>query len=567
MLEGRDERLVVILGPAGSGKSVLLEDLAHAAGAKMERAAFFVDDPNLAGPAPLFIDGCDEVGLAVKQRPVGEVQKALGTLKYPAATITCRGIDWNNDSDPKAFKRAYGHYPFVLELLPFTREDALCSLTGGDAGDGPLDQADAESMIQRLDGQDLSDFYTNPLNLEIIAAIVAKDGMDALPKARSELFAEAGRLLCQEHREAGRSNSPLDAISEAEACDAVGLLCLAAVLSGQGVIARERGRGPKHTPAIPDLEKLAITNKLSAVLQSRLFRPNAGEGFLMPVHKMVGDYLAAQWLIRRADGDPRRVRRIMRSLAPEGLPSTDRRALWAWLAGDPAFAPLIVETDPVSALHYGDPDRLSDDNMVALLDAMARRLSEAPGRFSDDRNLVSEFAVGRERPKTRRWLKTIIFDDKAERGMRVFALDLARSCPATVGDIRAELLAILQNPDGDIALRLRAASICRGVCPEAGWDSIVRALLSERSRDAARMAGSILRSPAAANLSNDLRAEIFLAVAGAQPEQQESRPNLVLKTLYIFVISREEVWSFFEHLWLEFVPFLHRLQGRLAAQC
>ena len=34
----------------------------------------------------------------------------------------------------------------------------------------------------------------------------------------------------------------------------------------------------------------------------------------------------------------------------------------------------------------------------------------------------------------------------------------------------------------------------------------------------------------------------------------------------ITVISREEVWSFFEHRWLEFVPFLHRLQGRLAAQ-
>ena len=556
MLEGRDERLVVILGLAGSGKSVLLEDLAHAAGAKMERAAFFVDDPNLAGPAPLFIDGCDEVGLAVKQRPVGEVQKALGTLKYPDATITCRGIDWNNDSDPERFKRAYGHYPFVLELLPFTREDALRSLTGGDAGDGPLDQADAESMIQRLDGQDLSDFYTNPLNLEIIAAIVAKGGMDALPKARGELFAKAGRLLCQEHREAGHRDSPLNTIGEAQARDAVGLLCLAAVLSGQGVIARHREQGGEHTPAIPDLEKLAVANTLRAVLQSRLFRPNAGEGLLMPVHKMVGDYLAAQWLIRRAAGDPRRVRRIMRSLAPEGLPSADRRALWAWLAGDPAFAPLIVETDPVSALHYGDPDKLSDDNMVALLDAMARRLSEAPGRFSDDRNLVSEFAVGRERPKTRRWLKTIIFDDKAERGMRVFALDLARSCPSTVDDIRAELLAILQNPDGDIALRLRAASICRGVCPEAGWDSIVRALLSERSGDAARMAGSILRSPAAANLSNDLRAEIFLAVAGAQPEQQESRPNLVLKTFYIFnEIPAKELGQLLEairtHPWWE----------------
>ena len=35
---------------------------------------------------------------------------------------------------------------------------------------------------------------------------------------------------------------------------------------------------------------------------------------------------------------------------------------------------------------------------------------------------------------------------------------------------------------------------------------------------------------------------------------------------FVTVISRKEVWSFFEHRWLEFVPFLHRLQGRLAAQ-
>lgn len=555
MLEGR-EGLVVILGPAGSGKSVLLQDLANAAGAEIERAAFFVNDPDLAGAAPLFIDGCDEVGLSVERRPVGEVQKGLKKLNYPTATITCRGIDWNDRSDPAQFKRAYGEFPFVVDVLPFTREDALRSMTGGDAGNGHLNQADAESLLQRLDDQKLSDFYSNPLNLEIIVAIVADGGIEALPASRGELFAKAGHLLCEEHREENREDSPLDKIGAVEARDAIGLLCLAAVVSGQGVIARRRGQGGEHTSAIPDLGNLADTGAMRAVLQSRLFRPDAGEGLLMPVHKMVGDYLAAQWFIRRANGDPRLIRRIVRSLAPLGLPSADRRALWAWLAADQAFAPIIVETDPVSVLHYGDPDNLSDDNMIVLLDAMARRLTEAPGRFFDDRNLVSEFAVGRGRPKTRAWLENIIFDENAERGTRVFALDLIKSCPSTIDDIKTRLLTVLRDPKGDPAIRPRAASICKRVCFDVDWEAIIRALLSEGSGDAARMAGNLMRSQAAVSLPDDLRAEVFLAVAGAQPEQTESQPNLVAKTFYIFNdIPKDELSSLLDsiraHPWWE----------------
>ena len=37
-------------------------------------------------------------------------------------------------------------------------------------------------------------------------------------------------------------------------------------------------------------------------------------------------------------------------------------------------------------------------------------------------------------------------------------------------------------------------------------------------------------------------------------------------TYCIFVTSRQVVRLFLEQLWFEFVPFLHRLQGRLAAQ-
>ena len=33
------------------------------------------------------------------------------------------------------------------------------------------------------------------------------------------------------------------------------------------------------------------------------------------------------------------------------------------------------------------------------------------------------------------------------------------------------------------------------------------------------------------------------------------------------VTSRKVVWLFLKQLWLEFVPVLHGLQGRLAAQC
>ena len=42
--------------------------------------------------------------------------------------------------------------------------------------------------------------------------------------------------------------------------------------------------------------------------------------------------------------------------------------------------------------------------------------------------------------------------------------------------------------------------------------------------------------------------------------------SITLSKMIIDVTSRQVVWLFLEQLWLEFVPVLHRLQGRLAAQ-
>ena len=40
----------------------------------------------------------------------------------------------------------------------------------------------------------------------------------------------------------------------------------------------------------------------------------------------------------------------------------------------------------------------------------------------------------------------------------------------------------------------------------------------------------------------------------------------LIKSLSLYVTSRQVVRLFFEQLWFEFVPVFHGLQGRLAAQ-
>ena len=69
----------------------------------------------------------------------------------------------------------------------------------------------------------------------------------------------------------------------------------------------------------------------------------------------------------------------------------------------------------------------------------------------------------------------------------------------------------------------------------------------------------------------EFRKLIVKAFSRLSLKRNRSKTNIIdakkaFELTYLGVISREEVWSFFEHLWLEFVPFLHRLQGRLAAQ-
>jgi len=46
----------------------------------------------------------------------------------------------------------------------------------------------------------------------------------------------------------------------------------------------------------------------------------------------------------------------------------------------------------------------------------------------------------------------------------------------------------------------------------------------------------------------------------------DANPKLIGVKNGVVVTSRQVVWLFLEQLWFEFVPFLHRLQGRLAAQ-
>ena len=82
----------------------------------------------------------------------------------------------------------------------------------------------------------------------------------------------------------------------------------------------------------------------------------------------------------------------------------------------------------------------------------------------------------------------------------------------------------------------------------------------------------------AAELAEDIRHGVKAEVSRLQPADVvpkdtthvsvvDADGNCVSMTHSLAVASRKVIWLFLEQLRLEFVPILHRLQGRSAGQC
>lgn len=371
---------IVVLGDPGSGKTELMKILGEQPGCRFISARSFIiqSSDSMKGTDCVVIDGLDEVAAAREGDPLHLVLEKLVQCKTPRFVISCRAAEWDTVTGNLQIVEEYRSAPKVVHLEPLLRTDAIEYLHHC------VNPEKATEIVHQLDEYNLTEFYQNPLNLKLIAAIVASEG--DLPRSRASLYERAVIELRKEENPHHKPKSQLTRLSEHEALDAAGAVMAAMLITGN-----DAASFTTETEALKlsELSDIANIDHIQTILKSRLFRADSNRpGCFSYLHRSIAEFLGARWLARTTESTDHQNRTAMRMTglisSAGGIPSS-LRGLHAWL---PKFSPMLlgpiaIEKDPYGILLYGDGDNLSAQQARQMIGSL-RNLADFDPYFRTD---------------------------------------------------------------------------------------------------------------------------------------------------------------------------------------
>ena len=364
----------VLLGEPGAGKSTAFESEAEAMGGRCLRIAEFIHaDPDESwNGKTLFLDGLDEIRAgAGNDSAIQLIRKQLKRLGNPPFRIACRAADWYGSSDAEDLKSASSNGQLtVLQLDPLDEEDILTILRDNHGLEDPQD------FVEHARRQGVENLLDNPQTLGLLAEAVQGDQW---PTSRDGTYRLACEKLAVENSKRHRDKTRNQPRSIEQILDASGQLCAVLLLSDQTGIALDLERSdPRfiylNDCAPPDPESAALA------VRTKLFHLDGVER-VVPRHRSVAEYLAAQWLARQIDSVGLPLGRVLNLLlGQDGRTVAGLRGLYAWLALHSRKArSRLIEADPLTVVIYGDVRPMTVTDKRSLLAGLRREAERYHG--------------------------------------------------------------------------------------------------------------------------------------------------------------------------------------------
>ncbi|MCY4188464.1 MAG: hypothetical protein OXD30_08270 [Bryobacterales bacterium] len=263
----------------------------------------------------------------------------------------------------------------MLCLEPLTDEDIQVILRDNHCVDDP------ERFLAKTAEAGLEDLLYNPQALGLLVRAVGR-GND-WPASRREVFEHACRAMaCEtnsEHCSAGQGGLPEDSL-----IDCAGRLCALALLSDKDGYSLDSHVAPERfMPRDPC--GLGESEGLRAAVSSKLFRA-VEERCFSPVHRQVGEFLAARYLAKRIAGGLSQRRVLALMTGGDGLPVTSLRGLSSWLAAhSEAVRAELICKNPVDLGVYGDLSGFSGGDKRQVLESLLDQPTSLARAFHDAR--------------------------------------------------------------------------------------------------------------------------------------------------------------------------------------
>lgn len=497
-----EQHSLIILGEAGMGKTKLLQWLGKQPSYTYCTAKQLIrrerPEELLGNAKVLVIDALDEAPSHQENDAIDEVLRKLDRQNCPRFVLSCRVAEWRSATATSNITETYGQAPLQLHLKPFSKAEIEFFLTQ------KVGSSKATEVLEHFERLGLNDWLGNPQTLDLISTI---SHLAVLPKSRSELFDLATQKLAVEHNEQkAEQQLPTDV-----ALKAAGAVCAALVLCGQTAIVRKAAAQlAEGEILLQDLKPLPGAESIEQVLNARLFIATAPDQFVY-MHRRIAEYLAASWLADLANTDRKR-RLLIRMFQHQGLIPVSLRGVYAWLAHDAMLCDLVIQTDPIALLEYGEVDHLPPKQARLLLQSLERIELENPRQLQPHSWKARCFAQPELLADVQNWL---------ERSNQQFVRLRVLVIESLEGTEMAKLLkAVLINTAcnlGEFYITRSAASTTAVPLVTPGeMPQLLDRLLVENTEDSLRLALEIAHKKGFEYIDAELLAHISLAYAATE---------------------------------------------------
>ena len=494
-----EQHSLIILGEAGMGKTKLLQWLGKQPSYTYCTAKQLIrrerPEELLGNAKVLVIDALDEAPSHQENDAIDEVLRKLDRQNCPRFVLSCRVAEWRSATATSNITETYGQAPLQLHLKPFSKAEIEFFLTQ------KVGSSKATEVLEHFERLGLNDWLGNPQTLDLISTI---SHLAVLPKSRSELFDLATQKLAVEHNEQkAEQQLPTDV-----ALKAAGAVCASLVLCGQTAIVRKAAaRLIEGELLLQDLKQLPGAESIDQVLNTRLFIATAPDQFVY-MHRRIAEYLAARWLAGLANTDRKRSL-LIRMFQHQGLIPVSLRGVYAWLAHDPMLCNLVIQTDPIALLEYGEVDQLPPRQARLLLQSLERIELENPRQLQPHSWKARCFAQPELLADVQNWLER---SDQQFVRLRVLVIESLKGTEMAKL-VKTALLKIASSPDEFYITRSAASAAITAVLSEAETTQLLNSLETSNSEDSLRLALDIAHKRGFESISASRLARVALAYA------------------------------------------------------
>lgn len=358
---------VIVLAEPGGGKTELMESLAQQLGTTAVTASKFAYVGAKENNIPLVIDAFDELSKVDNSgiyKLLGKVEAANPTHVY----LSSRSSEWDSAAT-NAVKEFFGS-PLVVRLCEFNAAEQWAIFNYHVPGE---DFIAFRSEVTRFD---LEMLLPNPQFLKLFADAYIESERHFADK-RSIFVQAVERLAKEANPNVARINSTLSTTQKINISSEVFAKLL---LSGAEGVCTNEAAEDRIYPLLTSLSN--GDTAADRILATRLFKPSDSVDQHRPVHKIVAEYCAADYLTKRiADpSDPLTLSKCLPIIAPNSTVRDELRGLLGWMAalGNKPIEESVIELDPYAVLANGDPSQLEPSSKRLLVNRLKEIETQDP---------------------------------------------------------------------------------------------------------------------------------------------------------------------------------------------